>query len=140
VIIIRRLKKYDAAQIARLIPQLTLNIVDPKRLRARIARLPKQKNSRWLVAVSINTIVGFGGLAWYDIPSKGRIAWVEEVVVDESFRGQGIGREIMQALLGEAALKKASQVKLTASAEAKDLYLDLGFSKKDHEYMVMKIA
>jgi len=132
---IRKLQKKDAPQVARLIHQLTKNVVEPDHLEKRIAVLPAQKNSRFLVVCRGNRVVGFGGLVWYAIPSKGLIAWVEELVVDERFRRQGIGRALMEQFLKIALAKKIQQVKLTSTPAAKGLYEKLGFIKKEQDYL-----
>ncbi|MBX4200498.1 GNAT family N-acetyltransferase [Candidatus Parcubacteria bacterium] len=133
---IRSLQKKDAGQAAELILQLTKNIVDPQHLAARIRKLAVSGNSKFLVAESEGKVVAFGGLAWYVIPSKGLIAWIEEVVVDEYHRGKGIGRALMEKVLFIAQAKNIKQIKLTSSTPvSKNLYVSLGFSQKDHDYM-----
>lgn len=136
---IRNLQKKDAGQVALLIKQLTQNINEPKNLVKRIEDLGKQKNSHFLVAELNNRVVGFGGLAWYQIPSKGLIAWVEELVVDSQHRKQGIGSALMKEIEGLAYRKKIQQIKLTSTLAAKDLYEKLGFIKKDHDYLVKNL-
>ena len=133
---IRNLQKKDAGEVKFLIMQLTQNIIEPEDLVKRIEGLLKQKNSQFLVAEKDNKVVGFGGLVWYIIPSKGLIAWAEELVVDDQYRKQGIGRALMENILKLAQQKKARQIKLTSTAGAKGLYESLGFIKKDHEYLV----
>lgn len=135
---LRKLQKKDAAQVALLIKQLTQNINDPKNLEKRIATLPLQKTSQFFVAEVGGKLVGFGGLAWYLIPSKGLVGWVEELVVDGKNRRQGIGKALMEKIVALAEAKKIKQVKLTSTKPAKSLYEKLGFTKKDHDYMVKK--
>jgi len=136
MIYIRNLQKKDAPEVALLIAQLTQNIVEPRQLIRRIGDLPLQKNSVFLVAIINNEIIGFAGLAWYIIPSKGLIGWIEEVVVDEKCRGQGIAGKLMKNLLLQAKKKKIRVLKLTVSNPvAKELYESLGFTKKDSEYL-----
>jgi len=133
---IRNLQKKDAPEVALLIAQLTQNIVEPRQLIKRIGDLPLQKNSVFLVATSNDEVVGFGGLVWYSIPSKGLIGWIEEVVIDSKFRGQGIAGKLMKNLLMQAKKKKIRVLKLTVSNPvAKNLYESLDFTKKDSEYL-----
>src|SRR3989344_4230330 len=98
MVIIRQFKKEDAAEAAVLTPQLTKNIIEPEKLVERLSRLADFKNWHYLVAEDNGQIVGLAGLAWYPIPSKGLIGWLEEVVVDEKSRGQGIGRSLTAEL------------------------------------------
>ncbi len=137
--IIRNLQKKDAGQVALLIKQLTKNIVEPQNLIKRIEGLIKQKNSQFLVAKLNGRVVGFGGLVWYKISSKGLIAWVEEVVVDGQYRKQGIGTALMEHLLILAKNKKVKQVKLTSTPTAKSLYEKLGFIRKDQDYLIKNL-
>ena len=138
---VRRLRRSDAAQVSLLIPQLTQNIVKPENLVERIRDLVDQTSSDWLVAAEFDgRIVGFGGLVWYSIPSKGMIAWIEEVVVDQTSRNQGIGYALIEALLLIAWRIDAVQVKLTSKAMATGLYRKFGFVKKDEEYLVKKFS
>ena len=138
---VRRLRRSDAAQVSLLIPQLTQNIVKPENLVDRLRDLVDQTSSDWLVATELDGhIVGFGGLVWYSIPSKGMIAWIEEVVVDQTSRNQGIGYALIEALLLIAWRIDAVQVKLTSKAMATGLYRKFGFVKKDEEYLVKKFS
>jgi len=136
---IRNLQKKDASQVALLIPQLTQNIVEPENLVKRIERLVNQKNSQFLVADLDGKVVGFGGLVWYSIPSKGMMGWVEELVVDSQSRGQGIGRTLIDNLLKIALQKKIKQIILkTANPIAKKLYEKIGFVKKEEDLLIRK--
>jgi len=139
MVTLRNLEKKDSDQVALLIKQLTQNIIEPENLAKRIKRLVNQKNSQFLVAESQGKIVGFAGLVWYVIPSKGLIAWVEELVVDNQNRRQGIGRVLMESLLVLAERKKIKQIKLTSTQLAKNLNEKLGFIKKNHDYLIKNL-
>ncbi len=137
--IIRNLEKTDALAVALLIPQLTKNIVEPENLVARLENLASQPNCQYLVTLEETTVVGFGGLAWYPIPSKGTIAWLEEIVVDEKFRGRGIAKALIGRLLEIAEQKNIKTIKLTSiNSVTNNLYEKFGFVQKDHQYFVMK--
>jgi len=61
-------------------------------------------------------------------------AWIEDVVVDEAGRGQGVGAALVQAALERSAERGARTVDLTSrpSREAANrLYLRLGFETRD---------
>lgn len=145
--IIRNLEKKDAVAVALLIPQLTKNIVEPEKLIERIEELvgtlfdtaQGKQNCQYVVAEKDGRVVGCGGLAWYSIPSKGLIAWLEEVVVDEAFRGQGIAKALISELLKIAEQKNIKTIKLTSiNSVTNKLYEKFGFIQKDHQYFVKK--
>ena len=140
MVTIKKLKPEDATTVAGLIKQLTPNIVAKNKLADRLADLANGQNFQYFVAELNGRIVGFAGLAWYEIPSKGLISWVEEVVVDQNARGQGVGQALMDKLLKLAQDKGCVQVKLTvANPVAQKLYEKLGFAVKDSLYMYKKL-
>jgi ribosomal protein S18 acetylase RimI-like enzyme len=64
----------------------------------------------------------------------GTHAWVEDVVVDEAARGQGVGEELTRAALLAAAEKGAQEVNLTsrpAREAANRLYQRMGFQRRE---------
>lgn len=137
---VRDFKKEDANAVAKLIPQLTQNILNLENLEARMEKIVTNPQTCGIVAEVDGEIVGFTELAWYVIPSKGLIAWIEEVVVDERARGRGVGRALTERLLEIAKERGCRQVKLTASNfVAQKLYESLGFSFKETEVMVKNL-
>jgi len=78
-------------------------------------------------------VVGLLTLAIFRIPTGVR-AWIEDVVVDESARGKGVGEALNQAALAEAKRRGAKTVDLTSrpSREAANrLYQRIGFVRRD---------
>lgn len=74
-------------------------------------------------------ILGCLTLTWYPIPT-GLKMWIEDVVVDENFHGQGIGKALIQYAIEIAKSKQATQLNLTSRPEriiANKLYQSLGF-------------
>jgi len=61
---------------------------------------------------------------------------IEDVIVDESYRGQGLGRKLIEHLLEKARSLHMTQVTLTSDpanpkrAAARDLYAKLGFVER----------
>jgi ribosomal protein S18 acetylase RimI-like enzyme len=79
------------------------------------------------------TIVGMLTLATFRIPTGVR-AWIEDVVVDESARGQGIGEALVMEAVARVAAAGAKTVDLTSrpSREAANrLYRRLGFQTRE---------
>ena len=78
-------------------------------------------------------ITGTLSIAFYKTPS-GHHAWIEDVIVDEHFRGKGIGKSLVNKALEFAREKKADSVNLTsmpARVAANKLYLKTGFVKRE---------
>jgi ribosomal protein S18 acetylase RimI-like enzyme len=78
-------------------------------------------------------IVGSLTLALFRIPT-GLRAWIEDVVVDESARGRGVGEALNRAALDRARAAGARTVDLTSrpSREAANrLYQRLGFTERE---------
>lgn len=79
------------------------------------------------------TILGTSTLAVFRIPT-GRRAWIEDVVVDESGRGQGVGGALTRAMVDRAEELGCTTVDLTSrpSREAANhLYLREGFEVRE---------
>ena len=78
-------------------------------------------------------IVGSLTLAMYRMPT-GLKAWIEDVVVDASARGHGVGESLNLAAIAEAAGRGAKNVNLTSRSSreaANRLYQRLGFVPYD---------
>ena len=117
---------------ARLIPQLSRSNRAPAR--AELEELVRSEASRLLVARDDSgAIVGSLTLVLFRIPTAVR-AWIEDVVVDESARGRGVGEALNREALRLAGEGGAKTVDLTSrpSREAANrLYQRLGFKQRD---------
>lgn len=116
---------------ARLTPQLSRSAPPPGE--RELERIVQSDATRLLVAKLDGAIVGSLTLALFVIPTGVR-AWIEDVVVDESARGQGIGAALNQEALKVAQKEGARTVDLTSrpSREAANrLYQRLGFKQRE---------
>jgi ribosomal protein S18 acetylase RimI-like enzyme len=78
-------------------------------------------------------IVGTLTLAIFRIPTGIR-AWIEDVIVDESARGKGVGEALSREALRIAAAHGARTIELTSRSSreaANRLYRRLGFQPRD---------
>lgn len=60
--------------------------------------------------------------------------WLEDVVIDEKYRGQSLGKELVKSAIGQVALKGKSKLMLTSRPErlvANNLYKSLGFELRN---------
>lgn len=117
---------------ARLIPQLSRSSPPPGR--AELDEMLGAPGTTVFVARGQDgTITGTLTLVVFRIPT-GLRAWIEDVVVDATARGQGAGDALTQAALHRAADLGARSVDLTSrpSREAANrLYQRLGFERRD---------
>ena len=116
---------------ARLTPQLSRSAPPPGE--QELERVVQSESTRLLVAKLDGAIVGSLTLALFSVPT-GLRAWIEDVVVDEGVRGQGIGAALNQEALKVARDQGARTVDLTSrpSREAANrLYQRLGFKQRE---------
>lgn len=116
---------------ADLIPQLSQSSPPPDV--GQLALLVADPGSVVFVARLDGSIVGTLTLVIYRIPT-GLKAWIEDVVVDRSARGHGVGDALNQAALNEAKNRGAKAVSLTSrpSREAANrLYQRIGFIQRE---------
>jgi ribosomal protein S18 acetylase RimI-like enzyme len=114
-----------------LLPQLSKNAAAPTEFMAR--SIVESDSSRLLVARDGDVIYGMLTIVIFPIPSGVR-AWIEDVVVDESGRGKGVGAALSEYALNLAKLQGAKTVDLTSrpSREAANrLYKRIGFEPRD---------
>ena len=87
-------------------------------------------------------IVGCATLCVYELPT-GRKASVEDVVVSSAYRGQGIGRTLLQRIIDFAGSKLSPiDLHLTSQpsrVEANALYQDLGFQQRETNVYKMSL-
>ena len=115
----------------RLVPQLSSSSPPPGR--DTLDEIVNSPTSVLFVAMLDGEIAGALTLATYRIPT-GLKAWIEDVVVDDAARGQGVGEALNQAALEEAARRGAKHVSLTsrpAREAANRLYQRIGFDHYD---------
>ena len=115
--------------LSHLLPQLSSS---PPPTLDELAIITANPESALFVARLEGRIVGSLTLIFYRIPT-GLKAWIEDVVVDESARGHGIGELLNRAALDEARRRGAKAVSLTSrpSREAANrLYQRIGFESR----------
>ena len=121
---------YDAFQ--RLIPQLTNN--NPPPSLNNLTDLVRDASSTLMVARDDHDkIVGALTLTVYRVPTGIR-SIIEDVIVDTSARGQGIGDSLMKYAINLAREKGAQNISLTSNPlreAANRLYLRVGFKKRE---------
>jgi ribosomal protein S18 acetylase RimI-like enzyme len=121
-----------AAALARLLPQLSSSA--PPLDRPALHRIVScDANTVLLARDAAGAVVGMLTLVAFPIPSGVR-ARVEDVVVDEAARGQGVGAALTEAAVQLARRSGARTVDLTSRPSrgaANRLYQRLGFQQRD---------
>jgi ribosomal protein S18 acetylase RimI-like enzyme len=115
----------------RLIPQLSSSSA-PISL-AELREIILSETSVLFAARLNGNIVGLLTLVVFRIPTAMR-AWIEDVVVDESARGKGVGEALNRAALDEARRRGAKTVDLTSRPSrvaANRLYQRIGFVARE---------
>jgi ribosomal protein S18 acetylase RimI-like enzyme len=115
----------------RLIPQLSSS--SPPPTPDELEEIAAAPSSVLLVArANDGTIVGSLTLALFRVPT-GLRAWIEDVVVDESARGAGVGESLVVEALERASAAGVKSVDLTSRPSrdaANRLYQRLGFEAR----------
>jgi ribosomal protein S18 acetylase RimI-like enzyme len=117
---------------ARLVPQLSKSNPPPTE-RELAAIVASRASVLFLAYDEDEEIVGSLTLVLFRIPT-GLRAWIEDVVVDESARGKGVGHRMNEAAIDYARKAGAKTVDLTSRPTrdvANRLYQRLGFEKRD---------
>ena len=98
-------------------------------------------NSHLFLLFDEAAIAGMATVGIYRSPS-GSKAWIEDVVIDESYRGMGLGRLLTQHAIDFAKSQRADLLMLTSSPKriaANNLYQSIGFEQKETNVYRMKL-
>lgn len=101
------------------------------------------ENSHLFVALDEHdNYAGMITVGTYHAPT-GKKAWIEDVVVDEAYRGQGVGRLLTDHAIAFAKRRQVDLLSLTsnpARIAANRLYPKAGFSLKETNVYVMRFG
>jgi ribosomal protein S18 acetylase RimI-like enzyme len=115
-----------------LVPQLSRSNPPPP-LDAVQQMLAHEAITQLLATDDDGAIVGVSTLVVFPIPTTRR-AWIEDVIVDSSRNGQGIGRQLIDAMVARARELGCRTVDLTSRPSrevANHLYESAGFERRD---------
>jgi len=126
---INNLKVDEFHKVKKLILQLT-----NKQVKTNWKALKKvMQNEILLIARDNKTVVGLTVLSETWKPTA-FVGTIEDVIVDEKYRGQGIGKEMILRAIKKAKQLKMTYLNLTSHAsriEANSLYQKIGFKKRE---------
>ena len=88
-----------------------------------------------LVSVDNNTITGVASL--YIIKKLTRtLGLIEDVAVNENYRGKGIGKKLVEKLIGIAVDKKCDKTVLNSSEQNSEFYKKFGFEINEIQMII----
>lgn len=114
-----------------LIPQLSSSCALPTK--KNLEDIVNSNNTVLIIAEENNEILGTLTLVFNLIPT-GHKVWIEDVVVNSSARGKGVGEKLVQFAIDYTADKNIDKINLTSSPErvaANKLYQKLGFESRE---------
>lgn len=131
IVILKTVDLDVVASFQNLLPQLDTNSrFITKEI---LEQIIQSENTTLLIAKDhLGKIIGTLSLVSYCIPT-GNKYWIEDVVVDNNYRGQGIGKQLLENALELARKKGALKIDLTSNAkrlEAHQLYKKVGFIQR----------
>ena len=117
--------------VNRLLPQLSKSA--PPLTSGKLEDIVQSTHVHLYIAQEGAEVLGMLSLVVFPIPTGIR-AWVEDVVVDESARGKGVGRALSEYAVQAASEKGALTVDLTSRPSrvaANQLYQKVGFQLRE---------
>jgi len=125
--------------VCRLIQQLLPNRNVPSEEAFR-DMLDSEHTHLFVIQDAEGTWVGMLSVGIYRTPS-GCKAWIEDVVIDEAYRGRGYGKMIVEYAIGFIRNSDADSISLTTNPSriaANHMYQSLGFEKYETNVYKMK--
>ena len=88
-----------------------------------------------LVSVYSNTVTGVASL--HIIKKLTRtLGLIEDVAVNENYRGKGIGKKLVEKLIGIASEKSCDKTVLNSSEKNSEFYEKIGFEKNEIQMII----
>lgn len=125
--------------IKRLIPQLTPTDTDISI--ESLSELINCGESELIIAWDKDEVVGALSLVVFTIPT-GKKAFIEDVVVDESYRGHGLGEKMVRKAIDLAKEKNVKRIELSSRPSripANKLYQKMGFKIRETNFYRLEL-
>ncbi|MDR1348855.1 MAG: GNAT family N-acetyltransferase [Prevotellaceae bacterium] len=125
----------DYAAIFELLKQLWIDKqLNCKVLQAVYENALKSDRQKLIIGLIGNKIVGFCSLTINNnLWQGGNLGYIDELIVDENFRGQGIGKTLMAEITKIARENNCKQIELSSAfhrKEAHQFYKNSGYEKR----------
>lgn len=127
---IRQIQATELDDLFRLVEQFSTSFAPDKELfQESIGHLLSDEAAFLRVAVLDGKLIGYClGFDHYTLYANGRIAWLEEIMVAEAYRNQGIGKQLMDGFEDWTKLRKSRLIAL-ATRRAATFYKGLGYQE-----------
>jgi ribosomal protein S18 acetylase RimI-like enzyme len=129
------------ADINKLLKQLRTDAADQDVTLTELEYVVRNQDSIMVVVKDGGHVVGMATL--YIMQKMGkRTGQVEDVVVDETYRGQGLGEAVMKKIIDVAREERVKSISLTSRPErvaGNKLYQKLGFEQKQTNVYRFKV-
>ena len=134
---IREANIHDAAAIQRLLVQLGYPDLLEESVEKKIETYSKNNYAVLVVELDHN-VVGFTSLHWFEIfHSKGMIGRISSFCIDELFRSQGLGRQLLEEAEIFLARKGCAKLEVTSNIRrirAHEFYLQRGYGEDSRRF------
>jgi len=119
---IRQCQTDDFDEVILLLRQLWADkTLDPASLRPIFNHGLASNSKTYLVATEEKRVIGFGSLSLKDdLWPEGRVAYIDELVVDSEYRSKGIGAQLLELLVATAQRKGCYRIELTSAFYRKE--------------------
>ncbi len=127
---IRQAEENDKIQIFELVKRFatSFNPVQVK-FNESFDYLMKSDSSKIFLAIDRTRVIGYLlGFEHYSFYANGRVGWVEEIMVSEDYRRQGVGQKLMREFEKWVENKNGKLIGL-ATRRASDFYKAIGYEE-----------
>ena len=131
--VLKQAKESIVRDINTLLPQLRENVSEHITSLSELESIIANTNNILMIIEDDGRVIGMATLYMIQKFSK-RSGFIEDVVVDAAYRGQGLGKKLMTELINTAHTQEVKTIYLTSRPErvaANQLYQKLGFELKN---------
>ncbi len=129
----------EVAECFEVMRGLREHLASPQELAARVADQSRRGNYRIIRARRAGRVVGCAGFRRLDTLFAGRMIYVDDLATLEGERSQGVGRALLQALVGLARSEGRTSIHLDSGVQrhaAHRFYLREGFEIRSHHFVL----
>ena len=131
-----KLKKKHLKEVINLVSQLSDYKPAEDTLLDIWRNLYKQKNSLSIVAMEKKKIIGYGFICVNQTVRGGKIAYIEDIICDNSYRKKGIGKSIMKQLFSFAKDNKCYKIVLQCNKNNISFYKKCGYELHNYNMQI----